>query len=169
MVSYLVCPVRKVVDSLVACSSSRELAAGFALGMVLGLVPKGNLIALSLLVLLFSLRVNTGIGLVAALLLSWTGALVDPFAHKTGLYVLSIGSMQSTYAAVLQMPLGPWLGFNNTVVAGSLAIGLYLMYPTYLLSHLAFRAVRPTPEPHDTSPAAPRLYVGEAPYERRAA
>ena len=170
MVSFLVRPVRKVVDTLIGCNLPRELAAGFALGMVLGLVPKGNLIAVSLVVLLFSLRVNTGVGLVAALLFSWTGAVLDPFAHKTGLYVLSIGSLQATYASVLQMPLGPWTGFNNTVVAGSLAIGLYLMYPAYWLSHLAFSAIGPTAKSDEVPPvAAPRLFASDEPTGRRAA
>ena len=170
MVSFLVRPVRKVVDAVVGYNSPRELAAGFAIGMVLGLVPKGNLIAVSLLVLLFSMRVNTGIGLVAALLFSWTGAVLDPFAHKTGLYVLSIESMQATYATAMQTSLVPWTDFNNTVVAGSLAIGLYLMYPTYWLSHLAFSKLAPNSRADDKPPiSAPRLYTTDEPTGRRAA
>src|SRR5215467_8981886 len=126
MFSAIVRPLRQAIGALVASDSPRQLAAGLALGMVIGLVPKGNLIALSLCVLVFSLRVNTSLALVAAFAFSWAGSVLDPFAGKLGLQVLSIASMQATYASVFNLPLGPWLGFNNTVVMGSLLIGLYL-------------------------------------------
>ncbi len=131
-------PVRRIVQALLAHDASNQLALGFALGMVLGLMPKGNLIAVSLFVLLFSLRVNTGISLVAAFAFSWCGPLVDPLADKVGAYVLSLPSMQATYASLFQMPLGPWAELNNTVVVGSLVIGLWAMYPAYWFSHLVF-------------------------------
>jgi uncharacterized protein (TIGR03546 family) len=124
-------PVRSLFQSLLAHNGPDQLAAGFALGMVLGLVPKGNLIAVSLLVLLFSLRVNTGIGLLAAFAFSWVGPVLDPFADKLGAYVLNAPTMQSTYAAMFQWPLGPWFDFDNTVVIGSLVIGLYASYPVF--------------------------------------
>lgn len=131
-------PVRRVVQALVAHDASNQLAAGFALGMVLGLVPKGNLIAVSLFVLLFSLRVNTGIGLVAALAFSWIGPVLDPIADTLGAYFLSAGTLQPTYATLFHMPLGPWFEFNNTVVVGLLAIGAWASYPVYYLSYLGF-------------------------------
>jgi multisubunit Na+/H+ antiporter MnhE subunit len=36
--------------------------------------------------------------------------------------------------------LGPWLGFNNTIVTGSLLLGLYLAYPVYWLTRRLFTA-----------------------------
>jgi uncharacterized protein (TIGR03546 family) len=143
MLSYLVRPLRHAVSALLGGDSPRQLAAGFAIGMVLGLVPKGNLIALSLCVLVFSLRVNTSLALVAALAFSWAGAVLDPFASKLGLQVLGVESMQVAYASVFNLPLGPWLGFNNTVVIGSLLIGLYFAYPVYWVSLIASERLQP--------------------------
>jgi uncharacterized protein (TIGR03546 family) len=143
MLSFVVRSLRTVIAALLAGDSPRQLAAGFAIGMVLGLVPKGNLIALSLCVLVFSLRVNTSLALVAAAAFSWAGAVLDPFANKLGLQVLSIGSMQATYASVFNLPLGPWLGFSNTVVTGSLLIGLYFAYPVYWVSLIASERLHP--------------------------
>ena len=111
--------------------------------MVLGLVPKGNLIALSLCVLVFSLRVNTSLALLAAVAFTWVGAALDPFANKLGMQVLTIASLQATYASVFNLPLGPWLGFSNTVVTGSLLIGLYLAYPVYWLSLIVCERLQP--------------------------
>ena len=131
MFSAVVAPIRRITHGLLACHSSGQLAAGFALGMIIGLMPKGNLIALSLCVLLFSLRCNKGLAILAAVLFSFVGTWTDPFAHKLGLAALSLQPLQATYASVFSFPLGAWLGFNNTVVTGSLLMGLYLAYPVY--------------------------------------
>jgi uncharacterized protein (TIGR03546 family) len=131
MVWRLVRPLRVSVEALLAGDSSRQLAAGFALGMVLGLMPKGNLIALSLCVLLFALRVNKPLALVAAVMFTCVGPLADSFTHQLGAEVLRIGVLQPGFASVYKLPLGPWIGLHNTVVMGSLLVGLYLVYPVY--------------------------------------
>ncbi len=82
-------------------------------------------------------------GLLTAFAFSWIGPALDPFADKLGAYVLTAGSMQATYAALFQLPLGPLFKFNNTVVVGSLLVGLWAMYPAYWLSLLAFRRFGP--------------------------
>lgn len=138
MFSAALRPLRQIVQALLACDAANQLALGLALGMVLGFVPKGNLIAVSLFVLLFSLRVNKGVSLLAAFAFSWIGPALDPFADKVGAHILSAGSLQSTYATLFQLPLGPWFDINNTVVVGSLAIGLWLFYPVYFLSYRGF-------------------------------
>src|SRR5262245_19747674 len=134
MLSKSVTLLRRVVQTLVACHTPPELAAGFTLGMLIGLLPKGNLIALSLCVLLFSLRVNKGLAVVAAVMFSCLATSIDPFTHKLGLAVLSAKSLQLSYACVFNLPFGPWLGFNNTVISGTLLFGLYVAYPVYYLT-----------------------------------
>lgn len=139
MLSYVVRPLRRAVQAMLAGDTPRQLAAGFALGMILGLMPKGNLIALSLCVLLFSLRVNAPLGLLAAAVFSCVGTFVDPFANRLGMEVLSVDALQPTYASIYNMPLGPWLGFHNTAVVGSLMVGILLAYPLFLVGHVAGR------------------------------
>jgi uncharacterized protein (TIGR03546 family) len=142
MIATLVRPVRRLTNALLSSDTPHQLALGFALGMVIGLMPKGNLIVLSLCVLLFSLRVNAGLGLIAAVLFSCVAPLVGSFADRLGLAVLSADSLQASYAAVFKLPLGPWLGFHNTVVTGSLLIGLYLAYPVYWFSLVGLRRLQ---------------------------
>jgi uncharacterized protein (TIGR03546 family) len=138
VLSAIVAPWRRLVVALLACNSSGQLAAGFALGMIIGLVPKGNLVALSLCVLLFSLRCNKGLAMLSAVVFSLSANWTDPFAHKLGLAALSLEPLQATYASVFNLPLGPWLGFDNTVVTGSLLLGLYLAYPVYWAVRLIY-------------------------------
>ena len=134
--------LRKVVRSLLAGDSPGQLAAGFTIGMIIGLMPKGNLIALSLCVLLFSLRCNKGLRPRGRDCVFVRRAWTDPFAHKIGLYALTLDSMQATYASTFNLPLGPWLGFNNTVVTGSLLMGLYVAYPVYWVMRISLTGVR---------------------------
>jgi uncharacterized protein (TIGR03546 family) len=142
MISDFIALLRKSARSLLSGSSPDQLATGFTLGMIIGVMPKSNLIALSLCVLLFSLRCNKGFAIIAAIAFSFVTPWTDPFAHKLGLAVLGIGSFQATYASLLNMPLGPWLGFNNTVVAGSLLTGVYIAYPVHWMMRMLFKGIQ---------------------------
>src|SRR5438477_3620594 len=104
--------VRKTLRALLSSNAPGQLAAGFTIGMMIGLVPKGNLIAMSLCVLLFSIRCNKGIGLLAAIGFSFVTPLTDPFAHRLGMAALGLRPLQAAYASLFNLPLGPWLGFN---------------------------------------------------------
>ena len=145
MLSLAVAALRKFCRALLASNAPEQLALGFTIGMVIGLVPKGNLIALSLCVLLFSMRCNKGLGLVAAIAFSFVGPWTDPFAHRLGLAALSLQPIQATYASIFKLPLGPWLGFQNTIVTGSLLMGLYVAYPVYWITRLIFSAATRSP------------------------
>ena len=138
--------LRRFFRTLLASNAPEQLAAGFTIGMVIGLVPKGNVIALSLCVLLFSVRCNKGLGLLTAIAFSFLGPLTDHFAHRVGLFVLGIKPLQATYAGVFNLPFGPWLGFNNTVVAGCLLIGVYVAYPVYWIVKQMFALTLGSPK-----------------------
>ncbi len=143
MFDWLFAPLRSLVSILAANDSSRQVAAGIAIGVVLGLVPKATLVAVLLGVLLCALRVNRGAGMTAAALIAPLAPMLDPFTHKLGLKVLTIHSLQPTFAWLYDAPLGPWWGLHNTVVCGSLLVGLYLSYPVYLVARGAVDRLRP--------------------------
>ncbi len=136
-------PLRQLAGLFTANATPRQVAAGAALGMVLGLVPKGNLIAVALGMALMAFRVNRTAGLLSAALFSWIGLGLDGFTDRLGGQVLALPSLQGVYAWLYELPLGPWIGFNNTVVLGSLLVGLYASYPCYLLTHLAYARLQP--------------------------
>ena len=143
MLSRFFGPIRYLLGALVAGDSPRQLALGFTVGMMIGLVPKGNLIAVGLLLVLLSTRLNVATGMVAAALFSWIGALADPLSHRIGLALLSAEGCQPIWAFLYDLPLAPWTALNNTVVCGSLALGAWLFYPTFRVSHRFFRAWQP--------------------------
>lgn len=143
MTDWLFSPLRAVAAILLANDSSRQIAAGVAIGLVLGLVPKATLVAVLLGVMLCALRVNKAAGLMTAAAVSGIAPYADGFTHKLGLKVLTVPSLQPTYAWLYDAPLGPWWGLHNTVVCGSLLLGLYLSYPIYLSTCAVVDRLRP--------------------------
>jgi uncharacterized protein (TIGR03546 family) len=136
MVSILVRVLRSIVSLFTAAGSPRQIAFGVALGATIGLVPKGNLTAALLAILLLSLRVNLTAGTAAAVLFSWLGVWTDPLAHRIGSAILTHTAVQPVGAYLFDLPFVPWTALNNTVVLGSLVLGLVLFYPVYWLSYV---------------------------------
>ena len=143
MLDLLLRPLRLAVQMLTANDSARQTAWGFSLGMMVGLLPKGNLLAIGLAMLLCALRVNRAAGLLAIGVFSYVGCGLDDLAHRIGAIVLTGLDSRAAFTALYDMPLGPWLGFNNTVVMGQLLIGLYLFYPAYKAAHAVGLHVQP--------------------------
>ena len=104
---------------------------GVALGMVLGLVPKGNMTAACIGIVFFALRSNLGIGLLSALVFTSIAGFLDPVTHAIGAHLLQADGLHSLWTWMYNTPPLPLFALNNTVVLGSLIVGLALFYPTY--------------------------------------
>jgi len=135
--------IRLLAGVLKANVSPKQLALGVAMGMLLGLVPKGNLIAIALTTALFASRVHLGSAAVASIGFSWIGLLLDPLSDRLGEVILTWGPFQPLFARLYELPLVPWTMFNNTVVCGSLIIGLLAFYPVYRASRWGFERYAP--------------------------
>ncbi|MEQ8848487.1 TIGR03546 family protein [Botrimarina sp.] len=157
---WLLRPLRTLLGVLLTNDSSRQVAAGVAIGVVLGAAPLGSLTAVALGVVLCSLRVNKAAGLLAAAGVAAATPLLDPFTHKLGLKVLTVPSLQSTYAAAYDAPLGPWWGLHNTVACGSLLLGLYLSYPVFLGTRALVDRARPWAVKHIAKYKLGRVLLG---------
>ncbi len=136
-------PLRFLTRALVDQDSSRQLALGFALGMIVGFVPKGNLIAIVLMMAVCGSKVNLGTAMLGAFLFSWVGLLTDPIAHDIGLWLLTQDSLHGFWTALYNLPIVPWTHFYNTIVLGSLLLGLALFYPMYRISEPRFAVWQP--------------------------
>ena len=143
MTSFLLRPVRQLAQALVSNDTPRQVAWGFVLGMMIGLVPKGNLVLITLTLLLCALRVNKSAGVMAAGLFSLVGFLFDGLAHHIGAIVLLWEPARPLHVWLYELPLGPWLGTNNTVVVGQLIISLYLAFPAYYFASQFATRVQP--------------------------
>jgi uncharacterized protein (TIGR03546 family) len=127
-------PLRLLKDlfaTLHGGSDPRHLAAGFALGAALGMIPKGNLFAVLFLLMFFALRLNKGMALLAATFFTPIGYAVDGLAHRIGDSLLHAAGLRGVWTALYDLPIVPLTRFNNTVVLGNLVLGLALFPPLY--------------------------------------
>ncbi|MBL8814394.1 MAG: TIGR03546 family protein [Planctomyces sp.] len=131
---FVLRPLRLLIQGLVTSSTPRQISMGLAMGMVVGLVPKGNLIALVLGMILAASRVNLAIAASSAVLFTLIGVFLDPVFDRVGTWLLRMPALQSFWTDLYNMPVMPWTDFNNSVVLGSLTVGLLMMWPVHRLS-----------------------------------
>lgn len=143
MLVLLLRPIRFLARALTDQTTPGQLAMGFALGMVAGLVPKGNLLAVVLMMMVCGSRVNLGTAMLGMFLFSWVGVLLDPVSHELGMWLLTRDSLAGFWTALYNLPILPWSKFNNSVVLGSFLLGLAMLYPVYRLSQPRFAVWQP--------------------------
>ena len=131
-------PLRLLLQAFVMESTPRQMSLGLAFGVLVGLVPKGNLLAIVLGTLLASTRVNLAIATLAIVLCSFAALVCDSLFDQVGGYILAQPALQGMWTEMANMPFMPWTNFNNTIVMGSFATGLVLLWPVYRLSHPLF-------------------------------
>ncbi len=141
--SYWIRSLRFLASALSSASSPRQLALGFSMGMVIGLVPKDNLTAVILLFILAGSKVNLCSASLGTILFSWLALLIDPLSHLIGRSVLLASPLQGFWQSVYELPFAPWSDFNNTIVMGSLVLGLLLFYPVFRISQPRFEKYTP--------------------------
>jgi uncharacterized protein (TIGR03546 family) len=140
---FILRPIRMMLKALVQDTQPSQLALGMGLGLAIGLVPKGNLLAIGLMVVLGVLRVNLGIGMLMAFVVSWLSVFIDPISNWIGLSLLNAESLKVFWTDLYNMPFVPWTNFNNTVVLGGFVLGVSLLIPVYFISRPVFAKYMP--------------------------
>lgn len=110
-----------------------SIAAGLALGVILGFAPFISLQFLLVLLLCFFFRIQLGAAFLSAFffkLIAWT---VGPLADILGQSLLENESLRPLLTEMYNMPLLPMTRFNNSVVMGSLVISILLSLPLFFI------------------------------------
>lgn len=143
MLAWMLRPLATLVTAILEEESPRVLAASLAFGLLIGFIPKDNLLAPLLGVLLLALRFNLTLATASAAFFSGVAAMLDPIADALGRAVLTHPMLSPLWAWLYEIPLLPWTRFNNTVVMGSLLLALGLACPLYLAAHELVVRYRP--------------------------
>jgi uncharacterized protein (TIGR03546 family) len=114
-------------------TSPKAIAAGVALGAVVGLTPKLGLHNLLIVFLLFLVNVNGTAAAFGAMVFTLFSYLFDPLFNRLGYGLLTAGPLRGLWTALYNTPVFPWTRFNNTLVLGSLTSSLLLFWPIYAL------------------------------------
>jgi uncharacterized protein (TIGR03546 family) len=136
--------IKNFIQILRSGQTPRQIAAGFALGSMIGLMPLLTLQGLFLWLVILVFDVNLSAALLSATLFTLIAYLFDPLFHALGYFFLAdISALHGLWTNLYNAPIAPLTRFNNTVVLGSLLCGLVLFFPVYFGMRgfvLAYRA-----------------------------
>lgn len=118
-------------------TGTNQLAAGMACGLILGFSPFLSIQTLLVLFLVFFFRIQMGAAFLSAFFFKFVAYLVDPAADHLGRKVLETESLRPLFTQMYNMPLVPLTRFNNSIVMGSMIVGLILVTPAFFV----FRAL----------------------------
>jgi len=121
-----------------------QIAAGIAVGFILGMSPMLSLQAFLVFVLIFFFRIQSGAAFLAAFFFAFIAYLLDPVFHAMGAAVLEADSLQPLLTSLYNMPLVPLTRFYNSVVMGAGITGFLLAPVIFFVSRaliLKYRVV----------------------------
>jgi uncharacterized protein (TIGR03546 family) len=108
-----------------------QIAAGFAWGVLFGLVPVGNFFWIVLFVFSFFFRHHHGSKILVMAIIKALSFVIAPLMDALGWEILHAENLQELFTTLYNMPFVPFTGFNNTLVAGGLVAGIVLWIPVY--------------------------------------
>ncbi|MFA7567741.1 MAG: TIGR03546 family protein [Alkalispirochaeta sp.] len=128
--------IARIIAALNANRRPGEIAAAVATGVLLALMPAGNLLWIGIFTATLFLKLNFGMELLVIAILKGIVPLADPALHSLGAAVLTNERLYPLFTALYNVPIVPFTRFNNTVVAGGFVAGVVLWIPLFFLSRL---------------------------------
>ena len=123
----------RLIVALNANTRPAEIAAGAAFGVLLALVPGGNLLWIAFFVAAFLVKLNLATMFLLMGILRLVVPFADPGLDVLGYAVLGVPAFRPAFTALLNLPVVPWTRFNDTVVMGGFVAGVVLWVPVFLL------------------------------------
>jgi uncharacterized protein (TIGR03546 family) len=126
-------PIAKLFLALNGNVKKTQIAAGFAWGILLGLLPAGNFFFIVLFVCSFVFRHHHWSKLLVMAVIKLLSPIIIFPLDSLGWQILHIESLVPIFTAMYNIPFVPFTGFNNTLVAAGLTLGLILWIPSYFI------------------------------------
>ncbi len=105
-----------------------QIAAGIALGFVMGLSPMLSLQTFIVFLLILMFRIQAGAAFLSAFFFKFIGFFLDPLVDPIGRWVLEQVSLRPLFVELYNVPLIPLTRFNNSVVMGS-GVLAFVLFP----------------------------------------
>jgi uncharacterized protein (TIGR03546 family) len=139
--------IARLIVALNGNVKKSQLAAGFAWGLLLGLVPMGNVLGIVLFLVSFVFRHNHAAKVVGMTVIKLLTPLTAPLIDLLGWEILHIAALQPLFTSLYNMPFVPFTRFYNTLVAGGIAGGIVLWFPVFALFMVLIPLYRNTAAP----------------------
>ncbi len=137
--------IKWIIKTIAALNSNNrpgEVAAALTFGVLLGIMPSDNITWFTILAMTFFLKINFGAEMVMAAVLKPIAPLFDPFLDFIGYHLLTADSLSQLFTKLNSMPVMPFSGFSNTVVAGTIVSMAVLSVPLFFMFKLLLRLYR---------------------------
>lgn len=122
-----------------------QVAAGIALGSILGLTPLLSLHNLMMVAVIFLFNVSVPGAIIGWLVFTPVGFVLDPVFHSLGAFLLlEVPGLSPLWYAIAAIPVIPFTSFNNTVLLGSVVGWVLLGWPIFFFARWGVRKYRET-------------------------
>ncbi len=115
-------------------TGTNQLAAGVAVGFVLGMTPFFSLQSILIFICLLVFRIQIGAAFLSAFFFAFMAYLLDPVFHTVGSAVLESPGLEGLFTTLYNVPLVPFTRFNNSIVMGSGVVAIALAPFVFLVS-----------------------------------
>ena len=136
--------IQSIIKTLHSEGTPGQVAAGVALGSVLGLSPLINVHNLIVFALIVVLNVSFGGGMLGWAMFVPVGFVLDPVFDRIGAGLLETPSLRPLWTSWYNTPLVPYTNFNNTIVLGSVVAWLVLALPIFVAARWGVARYRAT-------------------------
>lgn len=128
--------IAKLLGAISSNTRPGAIAHAVSCGVLLGFMPKGNLLWYILFIFILFMNIQRGAYALSILLGAALTVFLDPLFDSVGYSILTIESVKPYYASLLDIPFVAFTKFNNTVVMGSFVCGVAAYIPLYVLARL---------------------------------
>ena len=125
-------------------SKSSEIANAVCLGVMLGFIPKDNLLWYILFVFFLFVRINKSAYFLTTLLISLIAPAFDNLFDSIGYKILTNEKLSIFFAKLIEIPFVGFTKINNTITCGALFFSLIIYIPVFILFILFIRLWRTT-------------------------
>ena len=137
--------IQSLIKALHSDGTPGQVAAGIALGSILGLTPLMNLHNAAVFGAIVLLNVSFPGAMLGWALFIPAGFLLDPVSDRLGaLLLLETPALAPFWTSFYNTPVVALSNFNNTVVLGSTVLALALFAPVFFGSRWAVARYRAT-------------------------
>ncbi len=119
-----------------------EIAAGFSFGIMLALIPGGNLLWAAVFIIGFFTRLNLLTAFLTMGIAKTAAALADPVLDVIGYAVLNVKAFAPFFTRLYNLPVFPLTKFNNTIVMGGFIVSVAAAVPLWFLFRIIVVAYR---------------------------
>jgi uncharacterized protein (TIGR03546 family) len=122
--------IGKIIKILRSNESPNQIAAGFILGMILGITPFLSLINILIIFVIIIVSVNISSAILAYAVFTAVVYLGDPLFNSLGYWLLvNVSFLKPIWIFFYHAPIIPYTSYNNTVYLGSLVVAILLLWP----------------------------------------